>query len=121
MDEKQGQHRGKGPKGYTRSDDRIKEDVNDRLSDDSHIDASEIDVSVNNCEVTLTGSVNSRWEKRHAEDLAESVSGVKNVENRLRVGSGTTMGTSGTGSGSSGASYVSGKANSVTNYESSKS
>jgi len=95
--------------------------VNDKLSDDSHIDASDIDVSVNNCEVTLTGMVTNRWEKRHAEDLAESVSGVKNVENRLRVGSGSSMGTSGAGSGSSGASYVSGKGSSVTNYESSKS
>ncbi len=85
QDEGRGEHRGKGPKGYTRSDERIKEDVNDRLSDDPHVDASEIDVAVQGCEVTLTGTVNSRQEKRHAEDLAERISGVKNVENRLRV------------------------------------
>jgi len=118
VDERQGQHRGKGPKGYTRSDDRIKEDVNDRLSDDSHIDASDIDVVVNNCEVTLTGTVTNRWEKRHAEDLAESVSGVKNVENRLKIAAGN-MADSGTGA--AGTSYVSGKANPITAYESSKS
>src|SRR5690606_19937537 len=35
-------HRGKGPRNYTRSDDRIKEDINDRLSDDPFIDASDI-------------------------------------------------------------------------------
>ena len=82
-----GQHRGKGPKGYTRSDDRIKEDINDRLSDDVFIDASEIDVTVSKGEVTLTGTVETRSAKRRAEDIAEEVSGVKNVENRLRLAS----------------------------------
>ena len=77
--------RGRGPKGYQRSDERIREDVNDRLTDDPHIDASEIEVAVSNREVTLTGTVNSRFEKRHAEDLAESISGVTHVQNNLRV------------------------------------
>jgi osmotically-inducible protein OsmY len=82
-----GQHKGKGPKGYSRSDDRIKEDINDRLSDDVFVDASEIEVTVAQGEVTLTGTVGTRSEKRRAEDLAEEVSGVKNVENRLRLAS----------------------------------
>lgn len=81
----QREHRGRGPKGYRRADDRIKEDVNDRLSDDYYLDASEVEVAVENTEVTLTGTVNNRNDKRRAEDLAESVSGVTNVENRLRV------------------------------------
>lgn len=80
-----GQHRGKGPKNYSRSDERIKEDINDRLSDDPFVDATDIDVSVNNGEVTLTGTVDHRSTKRRAEDIAEAVSGVKHVENRLRV------------------------------------
>jgi len=84
MDE-QRQHRGRGPKGYRRSDERIKEDVNDRLSDDYYLDASDVEVMVENSEVTLTGTVRNRSDKRRAEDLAESVSGVSNVENRLRV------------------------------------
>lgn len=78
-------HRGRGPKGYQRSDERIREDVNDRLTDDPHVDASEIDVSVQNREVTLSGTVKSRFEKRHAEDLVESISGVSHVQNNLRV------------------------------------
>ncbi|HEY3429342.1 MAG TPA: BON domain-containing protein [Cyclobacteriaceae bacterium] len=78
--------RGKGPKGYQRSDERIQEDVNDRLSDDDQLDASEIEVKVENGEVTLSGSVSERDAKRRAEDLVESVSGVKNVENRIRIG-----------------------------------
>ena len=81
----QRQHRGRGPKGYRRSDERIKEDVNDRLSDDYYLDASDVEVMVENTEVTLTGTVRNRNDKRRAEDLAESVSGVSNVENRLRV------------------------------------
>jgi osmotically-inducible protein OsmY len=86
MDEQRGgQHRGRGPKGYTRSDDRIREDVNDRLSDDPHVDASEIEVTVSTCEVTLSGTVDSREAKRRAEDVAERVSGVKHVQNNLRV------------------------------------
>jgi osmotically-inducible protein OsmY len=110
-DMRQGEHhRGRGPKGYQRSDERILEDVNDRLTDDPHIDASEIDVSVSNREVTLNGTVNSRFEKRHAEDLAESVSGVGHVQNNLRVqqyadaGMGGSMlsGTGAAGAGSTG-------------------
>ncbi len=48
----EGTHRGKGPKGYQRSDDRIRDDVNDRLSDDAFLDASNIDVTVSSGEVT---------------------------------------------------------------------
>src|SRR5215213_8859942 len=84
MDEQRDQYRGKGPKGYRRSDERIKEDVNDRLSE-GYLDASDVEVTVTNAEVTLTGTVNSRMDKRRVEDIAESVSGVSNVENRLRV------------------------------------
>src|SRR6185369_12451239 len=85
MDEQREYRRGRGPKNYRRSDERIKEDVNDRLSDDYYLDASDVEVAVENSEVTLTGTVNSRNDKRRAEDIAESVSGVTNVENRLRV------------------------------------
>lgn len=85
IDKRYGPHRGKGPKGYQRSDERIKDDVNDRLADDSFIDASGIDVTVEGSEVVLTGTVDTREEKRRAEDIAERISGVKNVENRLKV------------------------------------
>lgn len=101
-----GQHRGRGPKGYQRSDARILEDVNDRLTDDPHIDASEIEVRVENREVTLTGTVNSRFEKRHAEDLADSISGVSHVQNNLRIQQQADAGIAGTmtsGAGAAGA------------------
>lgn len=92
-------HRGRGPKNYTRSDDRIREDVSDRLSDDAHIDASEIEVLVESGEVTLSGTVNERFAKRHAEDIAERVSGVKHVQNNLRVVTQQQGGMSGTTAG----------------------
>jgi osmotically-inducible protein OsmY len=84
MDQQREQFRGRGPKGYRRSDERIKEDVNDRLSE-GYLDASDIEVAVLNAEVTLTGTVDGRIDKRKAEAIAESVTGVTNVENRLRV------------------------------------
>ena len=80
-----GHHHGRGPRGYTRSDDRIREDVNDRLTDDAMVDASEIEVTVSKCEVTLNGTVDTRMAKRRAEDIAESVSGVRHVQNNIRV------------------------------------
>jgi osmotically-inducible protein OsmY len=84
MDRRRAELRGRGPKNYRRSDERIKEDINDRLSD-GYLDATEIEVAVADREVTLTGTVQTRSDKRRAEDIAESVSGVSNVENRLRV------------------------------------
>lgn len=85
-------HRGKGPKNYTRSDDRIKEDVCDHLSDEGSLDASEIEVEVSEREVTLSGTVDSRQAKRRAEDCAEDVSGVRHVQNNLRVSDQRTSG-----------------------------
>ena len=111
----QDEHRGRGPKGYTRSDERIKEDVNDRLTDDGWLDASDVEVQVSSGEVTLTGQVNSREEKRRAEDIAEAVSGVKHVQNNLRVKSSTSqttttqMGSTGTGTGSSASKGTAGR------------
>ncbi len=80
-----GPYYGKGPRGYQRSQERIKEDVCDRLSDDRMLDASNIEVDVQGNDVILSGNVHSKEEKRRAEDLVERISGVKNVENRLRI------------------------------------
>jgi osmotically-inducible protein OsmY len=80
-----GQFAGRGPKGYTRSDERIREDVSDKLMEHPDLDASEIEVRVSKGEVTLTGSVDSRWAERLAEDIVESCTGVRDVMNQLRV------------------------------------
>jgi osmotically-inducible protein OsmY len=84
-DHRGGDHRGKGPQGYSRSDQRIEDDVNDRLSDDPMVDATNIRVSVSGGEITLEGEVDSRQAKRQAEDCVDRISGVKHVQNNLRV------------------------------------
>jgi hypothetical protein len=80
-----GGHAGKGPKDYVRSDERIREDVCDRLSDDDEVDARDIAVSVTDGDVVLQGTVPDRHEKRRAEMIAFSVRGAVDVHNRLRV------------------------------------
>lgn len=80
-----GPHTGRGPRGYQRSNQRIEEDVCERLSQHGQLDASEIQVHVEDGEVTLTGTVSSRAEKRMAEDALDSITGIKDVHNQLRV------------------------------------
>jgi hypothetical protein len=80
-----GPYMGVGPQGYQRSDERIREDVNDRLTQHGQINARDIQVQVRNGEVTLTGMVDDRRQKRMAEDTVESVPGVTDVHHQLKV------------------------------------
>lgn len=80
-----GPHAGRGPRGYQRSDERIREELNDRLTAHGHIDATDIECRVVNGEVTLTGFVDSRAAKRAAEDIADDLYGVREVHNQLRL------------------------------------
>lgn len=80
-----GPYAGRGPKQYRRRDDFIYEDVGEALTRHPGIDASEIEVRVSADIVTLTGTVDSRQTKRAVEDTLETVSGIKDVDNRLRV------------------------------------
>jgi osmotically-inducible protein OsmY len=76
---------GRGPRGYRRADERIREEVCDWLTEDPRIDASDIEVEVREGEVTLAGSVRTREEKRFTEDVVERVMGVREVNNNLKV------------------------------------
>lgn len=80
----EGPHRGKGPKGYQRSDERIKEMICERLREDPDIDASDVTVTVQVGKVTLEGTVDHRHTKNAIEDVAEQL-GVGDVQNNLRV------------------------------------
>jgi len=80
-----GQFAGRGPKGYRRSDERIQEDVCEALSRHPGLDAGDIEVKVHNGEVTLSGTVSDRHDKRMAEDCVEHCSGVQDVRNEIRV------------------------------------
>ena len=72
------------PRGYQRADDRIREDVCERLME-GPVDVGNVEVTVSNGEVTLSGTVEERWQKRAIEDLAGNVRGVHDVHNRVRV------------------------------------
>lgn len=76
---------GKGPKGYQRTNAQIMGDVCERLTMHGQIDATDIEVRVEDGEVTLDGTVDSRRAKRLAENVAESVVSVRDVHNRLRI------------------------------------
>jgi hypothetical protein len=79
--------RGRGPKGYIRSDERLLETICERLTDAPHIDASDIEVEVQQQRVTLRGSVSDRKTKYAVEDLVDR-SGASEIENQLRVNRG---------------------------------
>ena len=87
-----GPHVGRGPRGYQRSDERIREDICERMSQCGDLDARDIEVRVSNAEVTLVGLVQDRQDKRLAEDLADQVTGVREVHNQLRVDQGQSAG-----------------------------
>ncbi|MGA0606860.1 BON domain-containing protein [Phenylobacterium sp. VNQ135] len=80
--------RGRGPKDYKRSDERISDDAHQRLTDDPWLDASNISVSVSGGEVTLSGTVENREAKHRAERCVEDISGVNHVQNNLRIDAG---------------------------------
>ena len=78
-------HYGKGPKGFKRSDDRVKEDVSEALYRDPDIDASDVEVEVKDGTVFLKGSVESRQIKRAAENCVDHLTGVEDVRNELTI------------------------------------
>lgn len=86
MPPSRGPHHGKGPAGFQRSDERIHELVCEALTYDGEIDATHLEVSVKDGEVTLIGTIEDRRMKRLAEDCVEAVPGVTDVHNQLRIG-----------------------------------
>lgn len=80
----QSRQRGTPPKGYKKSDDRVREDVCERVMDEG-IDCRNVDISVKDGLVTLTGEVCHRADKYRLEHLAADIAGVSDVENQLRL------------------------------------
>lgn len=77
--------RGLGPQNYQRADERILDDIHERLTASHHIDARDIQVDVRDGNVTLTGTVRQRRMRYAAEDLVAAVMGVANIDNQLKV------------------------------------
>jgi len=72
------------PKGYTRSDERLREDVCERLAH-SGLDVSDVSVSVTDGQVELSGTVARRRDKYAIENCADDCLGVADIDNRIRV------------------------------------
>lgn len=73
------------PRGYRRSDERILDEVCERLTEDDAIDASDVEVTVKDGDVTLAGTVPDRAMKLSAELICGSVRGVVDITNLLRI------------------------------------
>ncbi|HKU60057.1 MAG TPA: BON domain-containing protein [Gemmatimonadales bacterium] len=76
---------GVGPLGRRRSDDALAADIHEILTQDPELDTTEIEVEVAGGAVTLMGTVDSGDARMLAEELVESLTGVREVHNRLRV------------------------------------
>jgi osmotically-inducible protein OsmY len=77
--------RGRGPKGYKRSDERIREDIHEQLINEPYIDASDVTIEVKDGEAILDGTVPERRMKYAIEDVVVNCHGVREVHNRIRV------------------------------------
>lgn len=84
-DAERGPHWGKGPKGYTRSDERTREDVCDAIAGEGYVDASDVEVKVEGGTVTLSGTIAFREHKRALERIVARCLGVHDVRNELRL------------------------------------
>lgn len=82
---RQAQYRGSGPRNFTRSNERILEEVNERLTDDPWLDAADITVRCADGRVQLEGQVRDRWMKHRAEDIVDACMGVRDIDNRLQI------------------------------------
>jgi osmotically-inducible protein OsmY len=74
------------PETYEGADERIREDVCERLWHEPAVDVSDVTVEVKDALVKLEGTVLHRQMKHRIEDIAASCAGVADVDNRIRVG-----------------------------------
>jgi hypothetical protein len=79
-------YRGRGPRNFRRSDERIREEVCRLLTEDASVDATDIEVEVSRGIVRLRGSVGNRKQRRWAEEDVERVWGVEDLVNELAIG-----------------------------------
>ncbi|WP_284454372.1 BON domain-containing protein [Cupriavidus campinensis] len=90
------------PRGYTRTDERIRDQICERLTFTSGVDVGEVSVDVDKGKVTLSGTVHQRSQKYAIEDIADNTFGVTEVENNIRVEKREARAGEGTSAGSNG-------------------
>jgi osmotically-inducible protein OsmY len=66
-------------------DERLREEISERLMQADSIVASDVSVQVLGGKVILEGTVRDRYMKHAIEDLAEAAPGVQDIDNRIRV------------------------------------
>jgi osmotically-inducible protein OsmY len=71
--------------GVRRPDEQLAHEIHEILTNDPELDATDIEVVVQGGAVTLSGAVHSTDSKLLAEELVESLPGVRQVHNRLTV------------------------------------
>ncbi len=79
------QHPRAGEPAEQRPDEAIWEDIHDHLTTNPDLDATEIEIGVEDGDVTLTGRVDTREAKWLIEEIARGVPGVIELHNRLKV------------------------------------
>jgi len=75
----------RGPKGYVRADERIREDICEQLMRRNDLDVRDVAVTVADGVVVLDGTVPQRSMKHRVEDVCDGTAGVRDIDNRLRV------------------------------------
>ena len=86
--ERQEEQRGGGERRISqrrRPDAQLAQELQEILTKDPELDSTEIEVEVEGGAVTLRGVVDSSDARLLAEELVESVSGVREVHNNLKV------------------------------------
>jgi osmotically-inducible protein OsmY len=84
-EEQRRQQTGRVKRGHRRPDETLAQEIREILTHDPELNATEIEVEVEGGAVTLTGVVDGSDAKLLAEELVETLAGVREVHNRLRV------------------------------------
>ncbi|MGH8326136.1 MAG: BON domain-containing protein [Steroidobacteraceae bacterium] len=71
--------------GYPRSDERIKEELHERLGSRSDLDLRNVTVEAVSATVTLRGAVPEPWMRQAIEDITDHCFGVQDIDNGIRV------------------------------------
>ena len=74
-----------GPRSRRKSDESLRQEIREILIADPELEATDIEVEVEGGAVTLRGGVIDSDARLLAEELVESLTGVREVHNRLRV------------------------------------
>jgi osmotically-inducible protein OsmY len=74
-----------GPRLRRKSDESLAQEIHEILTSDPELDSTDIEVVVEGGAVTLSGEVEHPDARHLAEELTESISGVRLVHNRLVV------------------------------------